>query len=44
MLGVSAPLGLSYFGANFDEVVPKAVPKVVLPEVNALISLRFFDS
>ena len=29
------------FGANFREVVPKAVPKVIPPEDNALISFRF---
>ena len=33
------PCEADYFGANFDE----AVPKVVLTENNALISLRFLE-
>ena len=36
------PCESDYFEANFDKVVPKAVPKVVRLEYNTLIFLCFF--
>jgi len=37
------PCEADNFGTNFDQVVPKAVPKVVRLEYNTLISLYFFE-